>query len=237
MNLSLVKAQYSSIGSDDGLASDRWKASIWTKVCLSCWRIYAPINIYVLNNGINDGECCIRVVWILWHVFQTGLMHTVLLTYHQFLINPYVSGLFCTCGANVIQCVLNISWYLSPNNSQKMSRSLPIRTRFGVSLWIHSMFSISSFRIVFNIGLYSTAIYRVVYSHIIAPRSRDHPWMWNMVSSGQLFTGRWGFLPQGLVGYRSREIGCYLIVSLWSLTGIPAALPRCLSNFKVIEEI
>ena len=61
-----------------------------------------------------------------------------------------------------------------------------------------------------------------------------HPWVWDKVTSGQLFTVRGDVLQRGLVGSRGREMDVMLIVSLWSLTGIPAALPRCQSDFRVI---
>ena len=33
------------------------------------------------------------------------------------------------------------------------------------------------------------------------------------------------------------RLDCYKTVSLWNLTGISAALPRCLSNFRAIEKV
>ena len=161
---------------------------------------------------------------------------------HVLKFNPYVSGLFCTCGVVVIQCVLDISRYLFLINSHRMSRGSPIRTRYGVSLWIHS----SCFLFLLFVLCATSGNIRPRYNEVsmvilLPPDHGDHPRVWDMVTSGQLFTvrggGGGGVLQRGLVGSRSREMDVKLIVSLWSLTGIPAALPRCQSNFRVIEEI
>ena len=162
---------------------------------------------------------------------------------HVLKFNPYVSGLFCTCGVVVIQCFLDISRYLFLINSHKMSRGSPIRTRYGVSLWIHSSCFLFLLFVLCATSGNIRPRYNVVSMVILLPPDHgDHPWVWDMVTSGQLFTvqgggGGGGVLQRGLVGSRSREMDVMLIVSLWSLTGIPAALPRCQSNFRVIEEI
>ena len=50
--------------------------------------------------------------------------------------------------------------------------------------------------------------------------------------------GRTDVISQGLVKSRSRDIGCLMMISLWNLTGISAALlPRSLSNFRAIGKV
>ena len=44
------KYQYDSIGSDDGLATNRQQAIIWTNTGLVCWRIEAEWRIYASIN-------------------------------------------------------------------------------------------------------------------------------------------------------------------------------------------
>ena len=150
-------------------------------------------------------------------------------------IQPLRFGLFCTCGVAVIQCVLDISRYLFLINSHKMSRGSPIRTRYGVSLWIHS----SCFLFLLFVLCATSGNIRPRYNEVsmvilLPPDHGDHPWVWDKVTSGQLFTVRGDVLQRSLVGSRGREMEVMLIVSLWSLTGIPAALPRCQSDFRVI---
>ena len=110
---------------------------------------------------------------------------------HVLKFNPYVSGLFCTCGVVVIQCVLDISRYLFLINSHKMSRGSPIRTRYGVSLWIHS----SCFLFLLFVLCATSGNIRPRYNEVsmvilLPPDHGDHPWVWDMVTSGQLFTVR-----------------------------------------------
>ena len=102
---------------------------------------------------------------------------------HVIKSNPYVSGLFCTCGAIVIRCVFDISWHLSPNNWQKMSRSSPIRTRYGVSLWIHSMNKVSYFFLSYCVQ------HRVIFDHDI---SRCLPWYYCPQITGPPLNVRYG---------------------------------------------
>ena len=129
---------------------------------------------------------------------------------HVLKFNPYVSGLFCTCGVVVIQCVLDISRYLFLINSHKMSRGSPIRTRYGVSLWIHS----SCFLFLLFVLCATSGNIRPRYNEVsmvilLPPDHGDHPWVWDMVTSGQLFTVRGGRLAEGSRWVSKPRDGCY----------------------------
>ena len=52
---------YSSIGSDNGLASIRRQAIIWTKISLLYWRMYAPL-------GLNELICLLTICFHT-HIF------------------------------------------------------------------------------------------------------------------------------------------------------------------------
>ena len=161
---------------------------------------------------------------------------------HVLKFNPYVSGLFCICGAVVIQCVLDISRYLFLINSHKMSRGSPIRTRYGVSLWIHSMNKVFYFFFsccVQHQVIFDRDITRCLWGYhcpqITGTTLECEIWWVQGNYSGG---GGGGGSCRGVSwGLEAARFGVMLIVSLWSLTGTTAALPRCQSNFKVIEEI
>ena len=58
--------QYASIGSDNDLVPNRWKAIIWTKVGLVYWCIYASLGLNELTGTLMTEE------WSIFHVFFTS---------------------------------------------------------------------------------------------------------------------------------------------------------------------
>ena len=127
---------------------------------------------------------------------------------HVLKFNPYVSGLFCTCGVVVIQCVLDISRYLFLINSHKMSRGSPIRTRYGVSLWIHS----SCFLFLLFVLCATSGNIRPRYNEVsmvilLPPDHGDHPWVWDMVQGNYSLCG--GRLAEGPRGVSKPRDGCH----------------------------
>ena len=167
---------------------------------------------------------------------------------HVLKFNPYVSGLFCTCGVIVIQCVLDISRYLFLINSHKMSRGSPIRTRYGVSLWIHSMKKVFYFffsccvlhQVIFDRDI-TRCLCRYYCPQITGTTLECE--IWRVQGNYSLCGGGascrvGGASCRGVSwGLEPARLDVMLIVSLWILTGTPAALPRCQSNFRVIEDI
>ena len=56
--------------------------------------------------------------------------------------------------------------------------------------------------------------------------------------SGPRFTKRTDILPRDFVRSEAARLDVVIMASLWTLTGIAAALlPRCLSNFRAIKKI
>ena len=103
-----VCSQYSSIGSDNGLALARLQAIIWTNLGMSYWRIYASLGLNELMHKRCNSSALqwnyVSFASSLWYMLLTTKV-TELLVIQRIIIN-----------LDIVLCIVILSYYsIYPN--------------------------------------------------------------------------------------------------------------------------